>query len=172
MCLGIAPSSPPPPPPPPYPRLSTTHIHKYAKMHSHIHSLTCTHIFQQPQPLIQRVASAGFWPCLCGAVGRRGGDPGLWREQLQEGPQWAHPWQSRGPQRGVCVCLCVYEGLRGPSPGQRCLSAWALQGAQQTGKLYMEPPLVQTLHSQLHTAYSKDSHQSSIAILTLEKHSQ
>lgn len=73
-----------------------------------------------------------------------------------------------GAHREVCVCACVCEGLRGPSPGQRCLAAWALQGAPETGNLYMEPPSVQTLHSQLHTVYCKSPQHSSIAILTLK----
>lgn len=92
-----------------------------------------------------------------------------------ERPWWAHLTQGRvgggwgGTER--CVCVCVCEGLRGPSPGQRCLAAWALQGAPETGNLYMEPPLVQTLHSQLHAVYCKSSHCSSIAIHTL-RHAQ
>lgn len=30
-------------------------------------------------------------------------------KEVQEGPQWAHltPGRVGGPQRGVCVCLCV-----------------------------------------------------------------
>lgn len=179
LCLGIDPPSPTPPTPLPPP---SADIHKRTKTHSHgriyRHVHTYTHISSTGlNPLIQTVASPGFWPRLCGVVGERGGEPRLHggncsRREALVGS--SHPRESRrgvGGHREVCVCVCVCEGLRGPSPGQRCLAAWALQGAPETGNLYMEPPLVQTLHSQLHAVYCKSSHCSSIAIHTL-RHAQ
>lgn len=123
---------------------------RYTHTHTRISSTT-------PQPLIPTVASPGFRPRLCGAVGKRGGDPGLLEGNSSRRGLGGliSPKGEWGAHREVCVCAQCVKGLRGPSPGQRCLAAWALQGAPETGNLYMEPPSAQTLHSQLHTVYCK-----------------
>lgn len=129
-------ASVPSPPPPPPPTLSSWVGQRLSKklsnlclgidppsrhIHMRKHTRTCTYTgtctlphtrisSTTPQTLIPTVASPGFWPRLCGAVGKRGGDPGLLGEQLQEGHWWAHLTQGRvgGTQRGVCVCAqCV-----------------------------------------------------------------
>lgn len=87
------------------------YIHMQKRTHTctyrHMHTYTHTHILHHPLPLIPTVASSGFWPRLCGVVGKRAGDPGQLGDQLQEGPWCAHlnPGRVRALQRGVLVYM-------------------------------------------------------------------